>query len=189
MNQTRKLLLKLGIFWWVTAVVLTACTGEPADAPTTVGVPGVTLSDETGAQLGQIAPDFTVPTLDGRSYTLTDNNGKPAIIFFMAYWCGSCVPEARALAQLQQEYGDAVNIIAIDLDTSSTPELLRPFKEAADDGDFTWGFDSDNQVALTYEVQALDTTLVLDSNGHVVFRDAFPTTYDQLNTVLEQLGL
>lgn len=153
------------------------------------GVPGVEFSTVSGTQVGQIAPDFTVQTLDGRAYTLADHNGKPAIVFFMAYWCGSCVPEAQALARLQQEYGDDISIIAIDLDPSSTPKLLEAFKAAADNGAFTWGFDTDQQMALAYEVQSLDTTLIVDSSGHVVFRDAFPSAYDQLKTVLEQLGL
>lgn len=110
---SKAMLVGLGVVLLITAVALLWWSGKQQTEPVTAGVPGVTLSNETGTQIGQIAPDFTVPTL----------------------------------------------------------------------------FDSDNQVALAYEVQALDTTLVLDDAGHVVFRDAFPTTYDQLKTVLEQLGL
>jgi len=147
------------------------------------------LSNTVGTQLGEIAPNFTVPTLDGGSFTLADRQGKPTIIFFMAYWCSTCIPEARALAQLQQEYGDQLNIVAIDLDPSSTPDALNQFKSAADNGAYIWAFDTGQQVTNAYQVQALDTTLVLDAAGHVVYRDAYPTTYDVLKNTLTDVGL
>ena len=154
-----------------------------------IGVPGVELSEEMGIELGQIAPDFTISTLDGSSFKLTDNSEKPTVILFMAYWCGSCILEARALAQLQEEYKEEVRIIAIDVDPTSTPQLLGRFSEDADGGSYIWGFDTGQQVTFAYEVQALDTTIVIDGDGHIVYRDASITTYSQLKTILGQLGL
>jgi peroxiredoxin len=142
---------------------------------------------QSGVNIGNIAPDFTVPTLGGGTFTLSENRGKPTIILFMAYWCGNCIPEARALAQLQNEYGDQINILALDVDASSTEESLEQFKHAANDGDFTWAFDRDFQVASSYEVNALDTTLILDVNGLIVYRDQVPTSYNILKDELEKL--
>lgn len=69
---------------------------------------GVSVVD-VGAGVGKAAPDFSVPTLDGKTFTLSEQRGKPTVIFFMAYWCGSCVPEGTALGQLIQAYGDKVS--------------------------------------------------------------------------------
>lgn len=149
----------------------------------------VPLSNVTGTQLGEIAPDFTIPTLEGNTYTLSDQYGKPTVIYFMAYWCGTCIPEAQALARLQQEQGENINIVVIDVDPSSTPEALANFKQAANDGDYTWAFDDGQRVTNSYQVQALDTTLVLDTEGHVIYRDAYPTTYNILKDALEDAGL
>jgi thiol-disulfide isomerase/thioredoxin len=151
-------------------------------------ISSVPLSDTVGAQLGEIAPDFTVPTLDGGTYTLADQRGKPTIVFFMAYWCGTCIPEAQALARLQQEYGDRISIIALDVDPTSTPEALARFKQAADDGPYTWAFDTDQRVTQVYEVRSLDTTVILDADGRVVYRDAFITPYQTLREALAQIG-
>lgn len=144
-------------------------------------------SPQSGSDVDDIAPDFSVPTLDGKTFVLSENQGKPTIILFMAYWCGNCIPEARALAQLQKEYGDRINIIALDIDTSSTAESLEQFKQAAGNGVYVWAFDPDFEVASSYQVNALDTTLILDAKGIIVYRDQVPSTYDALKSELEKL--
>jgi len=107
----------------------------------------------------------------------------------MAYWCGSCLSEASALTQLQQEYGNQVNIMAIDVDPSSTPDLLRKFKSAAGNGNYIWAIDTGQKVTTAYQVTSLDTTLILDTQGRVVYRDQYPTPYQPLKDELVKLGL
>jgi len=128
------------------------------------------------------APDFTVPTLDGGTFTLSQalRQGRPVVVFFMAYWCGTCLPEARALARVQRELGDRVVILALDVDPTSTPEALAAFREAAGRPDYQWGFDRDNQVVLAYRVTRLDTTVIIGPDGRVVYRDEVPTSYETL---------
>ena len=77
-----------------------------------------------------------------------------------------------------------MQIVAIDVDPSSTPESLAQFKRSAGDGDFVWAFDTAQTVARAYQVRSLDTTLILDANGVVVYRDEFPTPYRTLKRAL-----
>lgn len=142
---------------------------------------------DVGAQLGQVAPDFRVPTLDGKPFTLSEQRGKPTIIFFMAYWCGTCIPNARELGQLYQEYSGQVNMLALDVDPSSTPESLQRFKQAAGNGSFSWAFDTNSNVATIYGINYLDTTIILDSEGQIVYRGGFPASYAALKDELEKL--
>jgi len=141
----------------------------------------------TGAQVGQVASDFTVPTLDGAKFTLSEQHGKPTIVYFTAYWCSSCIPKAQELGQLYQEYNGRVNIIALDIDPTSTPELLDRFKQAAGNGAFVWAFDSDSKVATAYRVTSTGTTIIIDNEGRIVYRGGFPTSYDALKGELEKL--
>lgn len=141
----------------------------------------------TGAQVGQVAPDFSAPTLDSATFTLSEQRGKPTIIYFTAYWCGSCIPKAQELGQLYQEYNGRVNIIALDIDPTSTPELLDRFKQAAGNGAFVWAFDSDSKVATAYRVTSTGTTIIIDSKGRIMYRGQFPTSYAALKGELEKL--
>ena len=206
-NSRRVLLIGAGILalaaagWFVWNSLLSASTLRVGTAET-LGVPlseiapdtggselNVPLSNVVGTNLGQVAPDFSVPTLDEDTFSLIDQRGNPTIIFFMAYWCGTCIPESRALARIQREYGERVSIVAIDVDPTSTPNALAGFKQAADDGAFTWAFDAGQQVTNAYQVRALDTTLILDPEGRVIYRDAYPTHYDFFKEALAGIGL
>lgn len=138
-------------------------------------------------KLGAPAPDFTVPTLDGKTFSLSSQRGKPTVILIMAYWCGNCVPEAQAMTRLRKEYGDRVTLVALDVDPSSTPEDLKAFKAMAGDGDYVWAFDTGQKVASTYRVRSLDTTFIVDRNGILVYQDTYPTPYETLKAELGKL--
>jgi peroxiredoxin len=149
--------------------------------------PNVAPVLDIGIQLGKVAPDFSVPTLDGKTFTLSEQRGKPTVVFFMAYWCGSCVPEGTALGQIIQEYGDKVSIVAINIDPSATWDTINQFKQAAGSGALAWAWDTDQKVTTAYQVTALDTTLILDREGRVVYRDEIPTQYETLKAELGKL--
>ncbi len=136
---------------------------------------------------GPPAPDFTVSTLEGGTFTLSEQRGKPVILFAMAYWCGACVPEAQALAELYQKYGDRVSIIALDVDPSSTPESLQKFREWAGGADYVWAFDEGNRVVQAYSIRALDTTIIISQAGEIVYTDASPTPYQTLEEQIRKL--
>lgn len=173
---------------WLALVVLTVLLAGAWLVWNPQQAPWNEEADTVGSHVGQIAPDFSVPTLQGDLFHLSEQRGRPTLIFFMAYWCPTCIPEARALAQLKQEYGNELKIVALDIDPTSTPETLANFKRAADNGAFTWAFDSGQEVTRSYEVRALDTTVILDEEGRVVYRDAFVTPYETLREALALIG-
>jgi len=159
---------------------------DPATAPGT-NIESARLGNLLAAQNASHAPDFTVPTLDGKTFTLSAHRGKPVILFIMAYWCGTCVPEAQALGRLHQKYGDRLTIIALDVDTSSTPERLQRFRQFAGNPDYVWAFDSGNAVARAYRVRALDSTFIISEAGELVYTDTIPTAYESLEAQVKKL--
>ncbi len=126
-------------------------------------------------------------TLDGGTFTLSAQRGKPVILFVMAYWCGTCVPEAKALARLHRRYGDRVVIVALDVDPSSTPERLQAFRAQVGAPDYVWAFDRGNRVAQAYRVRSLDTTFIINQAGEIVYSDAYPTPYETLEAQIRRL--
>lgn len=156
-----------------------------AAAPTKVEQAG--LAAASAAQTASPAPDFTVPTLDGKTFTLSAHRGKPVILFIMAYWCGTCVPEARHLARLHEQYRGRSTIVALDVDPSSTPERLERFRQAAGNPGYVWAFDRGNAVTRAYRVRALDSTFIISQTGELVYTDTVPTSYETLDAQLSKL--
>ena len=61
-----------------------------------------------------LAPDFTLDTLEGRTFTLSSTRGMPVVLNFWASWCGPCKDEAPVLAELAHRYGGKLDIVGVN---------------------------------------------------------------------------
>jgi thiol-disulfide isomerase/thioredoxin len=121
----------------------------------------------SAAQVGSMAPRFRVPTLTGSD--LAAPTGRPILLYFMAGWCGSCVPEAEALGQAQRTLEGKATLGAVDADPTDSWSSLRSFADTVGSPDYTFAKD-DGRLDQVFGVSALDTTVVLDPSGRVVYR-------------------
>ncbi|HBZ69082.1 MAG TPA: TlpA family protein disulfide reductase [Deltaproteobacteria bacterium] len=107
--------------WMIGAsCVLGACRSEKAqEAASTRG--------RTSAL--QMAPDFTLPDLNGRQIRLSDFRGKLVIVDFWATWCPPCEFEIPVLNALYDSHKDRdVVILGVSVDTEG-PEAVRSYAE------------------------------------------------------------
>jgi cytochrome c biogenesis protein CcmG, thiol:disulfide interchange protein DsbE len=69
-----------------------------------------------------MAPDFTLPQLDGGDLRLSSYRGKVVLLDFWASWCAPCREETPHLIELQQKYGGrGLQIIGVSMDDSPDP--------------------------------------------------------------------
>ncbi len=137
------------------------------------------------------APDIELRTAsyaDGSVFELSEERGNVVALYFMAAWCTTCIPEARALADLHEAYADrGLRILVLDVEQRETEQDLAGFRQRAGSGNYLWAMDRDFHVAQPYNVRALDTTIFIDREGNVAYGDAAPTTYRDLASVTEAL--
>jgi len=120
-----------------------------------------------GNQVGQVAPDFTLPDL----FTLSSFRGCPVILYFWATWCKPCLnvtPKLEALRQRYQERG--LKVVAVSLDHRQ--EDAARYLEANGFKDFMalrGSFAEARNVALTYGVSAIPRTILVDRQGIIRF--------------------
>jgi thiol:disulfide interchange protein len=57
---------------------------------------------------------------------VAQTNGKPTLMEFYANWCTSCQAMVNDIHQLEQQYGDRINFVMLNVDnTKWLPEILR----------------------------------------------------------------
>jgi len=174
------------------ALLLSSC-GAPAQKSDGGAPPVSTQAAETPTPVavkssaGPLAPDWSLETLDGGQFRLADHKGDVVVMYFMASWCGTCVPEAQALAELDQRYRDqGLTVVAINVEPDKKISELSRFRQLANNGAYTWTFDTAFAVTQQYGVKALDTTIVIDRSGRIAYTDAYPTPLDVLDAEIQK---
>jgi thiol-disulfide isomerase/thioredoxin len=66
-------------------------------------------------EVGKLAPQFSLPDLDGKQISLEQYKGKVVLLDFWATWCGPCRMTMPVLEKLQKEYTDSLVLLAINL--------------------------------------------------------------------------
>jgi len=121
----------------------------------------------------------------GRRFVLSENAHKPTIVYAMAAWCLTCIPEAKALVQLEREVGDRVNIVVLDVDPGDTEAMLQQFARAVGGTPGIWALDQGSAVTRAYNIRSLDTTIVI-AGGREVARTIGPQSLEQLRALVNK---
>jgi len=137
------------------------------------------------------APAFRIQTAsfgDGKIFDLATADGDVVVIFFMASWCTTCVPEARALKELHASYRKrGLQVLVVDIDPRSTERALARFRAIANKGEYLWALDTQQTIVRSYGVRTLDATIIIDREGRIAYRDAFPTGFERLDDAVRGL--
>jgi len=76
-------------------------------------------------QVGTNAPDFTLPSTKGKSFTLSAYRGiKPVIVWF-SDCCGGCEGRAKVMQGLMEDYGVEILAISMLSNTRQTAEFVE----------------------------------------------------------------
>jgi peroxiredoxin len=127
---------------------------------------------ETSPEIGNVAPDFTLQSVDGKSITLSDFRGKTVLLNFWLSSCDACVSE---LPHLQTASDNRTNqqviIIAINCGESNQTvhSIVDPLKPS-----FPMLLDPEGTVCTEYK-RGAPTAFLIDSSGIIraIKDDAF----------------
>ncbi len=118
-----------------------------------------------GPGVGQQAPSFSLPTLDGQEVALESYRGRPVLLHFWASWCPPCREEWPAWQTFASSPA-AEGIVILAVNAEEPPEVVRQFL-GEDRLPFPILLDSDGQVNTRYRIRALPMTFLIDADGVV----------------------
>lgn len=132
------------------AAALPAAAAEPAAA-----TPGLTL--------GEPAPAFDLPAIDGKRVTLDGLRGKTVVINVWATWCPPCQEETANLIKAYNQVANS-DVVFMGVDSTEAAPLVKAFA-AAKDIKFLETVDTDQTFAKAYHVKYFPTTYVIGPDG------------------------
>ena len=134
-----------------------------------------------------LAPDFTLPGTDGKTYSLKDFRGKTLILDFWATWCPDCRAEMPQLLALQKRIQDRKDIVMVGISCDTDPEKLSAYvKEQG----ISWLQLSDfkakkeSPIYDTYKVKWIPTKYVIGPDGKILLATV---VQDKVDAFVEKL--
>ncbi|MFT4303671.1 MAG: thioredoxin family protein [Candidatus Woesearchaeota archaeon] len=156
-------------------------------------------SNENAIPLGGDAPIFKLKnTVDGKEVSLSDFKGKPICIIFMCNHCPYVVPKMDEIKELQDGFGDKVEILCINPNNNPAYEadsFENSTKLALEKGYKYYLFDETQEVAKAYGAVCTPDPYVFNSEHKLIYHGRInddlgttnnPTSHD-LREVLQSI--
>jgi thiol-disulfide isomerase/thioredoxin len=130
----------------------------------------VMLNRDDCISSGEMAPEFSVKTLEGKAFKLSDYRGKHVLLDFWATWCGPCRGETPNLKAVYEKYGKREDFVMIGL--SLDKDVDKPLAYAKENG-CAWvdGFLGDwgkDTVTKKYGVHGIPSIFLIGPDGKVL---------------------
>lgn len=119
--------------------------------------------------VGSDAPDITMPTPDGKSFSLSSLKGKYVLVDFWASWCGPCRGENPNVVKAYNTFKDKnFTVLGVSLDKNKDAWV-----QAIKDDGLTWTHISDlqywNSAAVNlYGFDGIPYNVLVDPQGKII---------------------
>lgn len=136
---------------------------------------------------GDVAPDFTMPLLDGGEDSLSNHKGEVVLLNLWATWCGPCREEMPFMQNFYERMeGKEFEILAVSQDRKGEEEV-RPF---VDEFNLTFPIllDTDEEVGDLYQTDKYPESYIIDRDGVVVKRVVGELTSSDLQLIEHLVG-
>jgi peroxiredoxin len=130
-----------------------------------VAIVAARLRSPRPVDIGETAPEFTLPALTQGSLSLRDFRRHVVVLNFWATWCPPCVEETPGLEQFAEKMrAQGVTVIGVSVDQDAG--AVQTFA-AQQHLSFPIARDSDRSIASRYGTFQFPETYIIDRDGKV----------------------
>ncbi len=132
------------------------------------------------------APQFSLEDYNGTTVSLADFRGKPVVVNSWAVWCPFCAEELKDFAAVKSEFGDQLEIIAID-----RAEPLERAKKFTDELGLTnrliFLLDPTDSFYRSIGGFSMPETIFVDKEGQVRFHKRGPMDLEEIRERIQTI--
>lgn len=122
------------------------------------------------SQVGEVAPSFSLRTLDGDRFDLVEYRGKKSVhLIFWATWCSVCKHEIPEIKNAFNKYNDNVAVIAINVSIRDSIAKVHRYVSKYK-LPYPIAFDEGAKVTRLYGVMGTPTQIIIDRQGIIRYR-------------------
>jgi len=125
-------------------------------------------------RLGDPAPDFDLPGVDGTRHALSDYEGKPVAVVFSCCHCPYVVAWEDRLNATARDYGDRAGLVAVNSNAGYLGDSLEDMARRSEEKGFVFPFlyDETQEVAAAYGAARTPEVFVFDADHRLVYQGA-----------------
>ena len=135
---------------------------------------------------GDIAPDFTLKSINGKNISLSSLRGKYVMLDFWGSWCGWCIKGIPDMKACYAKHKDKLESLGIDCN-----DPVDRWKNAVAKHQLPWlnvRADEGSDIFTKYAIQGFPTKIILSPEGKVVkvFVGEDPQMYKFIDELLSK---
>lgn len=135
----------------------------------------------------EMAPDFSLTDINGKTFTLSSLRGKIVVVDFWGSWCGWCIKGMPEMKRYYEKYKGKLEIVGVDCgDTDSQ------WKAAVEKLQLPWihvyNPKGMGDITGTYGIQGFPTKFIIGKDGEVLNMviGEDPAFYTALDEIMEK---
>ncbi|MGZ4123634.1 MAG: TlpA family protein disulfide reductase [Tumebacillaceae bacterium] len=146
----------------------------------------VGCGNKNHAQVGQMAPDFTLTTLSDHEVTLSKLHGQKLFLNFWASWCVPCTTEMPDLQAMSRKYDKQITVYGVNM---TSEDGIGKANEFVVNHSLTFPIliDEDGKVKKDYYISGIPVSITIDETGKIIDRHEGQLTHDQMQQMFERL--
>ena len=146
-----------------------------------------------GIEIGKIAPEIELPTVNGDDFKLSQLRGKVVLLNYGASWCAPCRKKSPELIEVFNKYKNTdfddgekgFDIVSVSLDRNEIAWKNSIEKDGTEEfvnvGDMKgWKC----KAAITYHIKSIPSTVLLNGEGKIIAINLSP---QDLNKKLKRM--
>jgi peroxiredoxin len=124
--------------------------------------------------LGDAAPSFELPGVDGSRHSLGDYEGKPVAVVFSCCHCPYVIAWEDRINDVARDYEGRAGLVAVNSNAGYLGDSFEDMEQRARDKGFVFPFlyDETQEVASTYGASRTPEVFVFDPERRLVYHGA-----------------